>query len=624
MTVMTIRSENIKYNYDRLVIMVIMKKLPFYAGVDIPEGELDEYFCDRNQEYAEITDYLGSGGKRYIALVGKRRIGKSSLMVRCKSGLNEEVQRSILVRVEQVNPFTMSQFFYHLLREIEEGYRHSPMDKIKGAGKKLARSMKPNRVGANIGEIVTLWAAFDDELGNDKPLQELMKTTFKTIDEIGEEFGALVIMLDEFQRLFEFGTDFLWSLRGYMSNTEHASFLVSSSLVSFEDEITANEKQPFFNFFNVKEITELPEDEVRKFVAERFGKFDLTISNDAMDFMVLQSMCHPYYVQRLGLRCYELVKTQNLKSVTLNVIIQAYDDIISTGMPGHLTSEFYKVTGKMRDIVIIMARDGLERPKDIAGKLKIPENSIGGFLKKIEDRHGIIKKTERGRYVFTDAFLQEWIVRHHTLEDTRKTRIAVRDLRPFNSELVENYIRMLTESKLSLDNENRLIQSIRNEAYKIYSERMVDESHLPVVNTLVDFCCEGIEELDEKKQKEWLDILHLLSKAENILELIKDKYYDLLVRLYDGGFHESELVQILHVCGYFNDGAGEILKAIEIKDDKLFSTLVCQLDFTDPKLIKDKFNFIEELLQKLETLDPKTDNSLIEKIERLRNELENA
>ncbi len=100
--------------------MVGMYDLPFYAGEDIKEEDLEECFCDKKKEVKEIAQSNGSKAKQHAALVGKRRIGKSSLMVKCRHELRKGQVTSIFVRVEKVIPFTLENFFIHLLREVDD------------------------------------------------------------------------------------------------------------------------------------------------------------------------------------------------------------------------------------------------------------------------------------------------------------------------------------------------------------------------------------------------------------------------------------------------------------------------------------------------------------------------
>ena len=86
--------------------------LPFFAGEDIKEEDLEEYFCDREKETEEIVRVLGSQQKQHIALVDKRQIGKSSFMIKCKAELKKINVPSIFIKVDKVYPFNQGNFFY--------------------------------------------------------------------------------------------------------------------------------------------------------------------------------------------------------------------------------------------------------------------------------------------------------------------------------------------------------------------------------------------------------------------------------------------------------------------------------------------------------------------------------
>lgn len=598
--------------------MVRMYSLPFYAGEDIKEEILRDYFCDRELETKEIVQLLGAKEKHHIALVGKRRIGKSSLMLKCKSELEKKGMICVFIRVEKVYPFNLNNFFIHILTEIESCQKDF-IDRIKKIGKKMAKSVKPKKIGVDISGTISLWMEFNSNEDN-KQLPDLMKKTFNIIDYVGKKYGKIIIMLDEFQKTFEFGSDFLWSLRGSILDLNKSSFIVSSSLNSFEDEITKNKKQPFFNFFNLKRIEELPENEARVFIKQRFDLFGLNINEDALILFLNLTNCYPYYVQALGLKCYEIVNAEDLKIIDKGLVLRAYEYLFDI-LPQHLISEFGKLSGKMKDIVVIMALKGLERPRDIAEELNINLNTIGGFLSKIENRHGIIEKVERGKYKFSDNFLSEWIKRNHS-KDPVKINVGIEKEEPFNSELVDNYIDILKTTDLSSENINRLLQSIRNEAYKIYRKNEINKSELSTIENLIIFIHDYMKNKDNDIKEKMLDILYLLIQVPEASQLGRKICYDYFIEIYLSGWKSNDLVKILDAWGYFGDKIPEIMKVIDEKDNNLLDTIISRLDFSE---IRDKkFEIIKQLILKLESLKTEKDKSLISKIENLIRQLEIA
>ncbi len=103
--------------------MVGMYDLPSLRRGRHKEEDLEAYFCDREKEVKEIVQSLGSKAKQHAVLVGKGRIGKSSVMAKREHELRKSQITSILVRVEKVIPFTLENFFVHLLREVDDGPR---------------------------------------------------------------------------------------------------------------------------------------------------------------------------------------------------------------------------------------------------------------------------------------------------------------------------------------------------------------------------------------------------------------------------------------------------------------------------------------------------------------------
>ncbi len=598
--------------------MVRMYNIPFFAGEDIKEDILKEYFCDRELETKEIVRLLSIKVKQHIAIVGKRRIGKSSLMIKCKSELEKNQILCVFIRVEKVYPFNLNNFFIYLLNEIEN-CQNNFKERFKRVGKRIAKSIKPKKIGIDIPGTISLWMEFNTEKNN-KLFPDLMKETFNIIDKVGKKYGKIIIMLDEFQKIFEFGSDFLWSLRGSILDLKKVSFIVSSSLKSFEDEITTNKKQPFFNFFNLRKVKELPEDEVRYFVKHRFKLFGTNINEDALNLYINLTNCHPYYLQALGLKCYEIAKAEELKVIDRGLVLSAYEYIFDI-LPQHLISEFEKLTGKMKDIVVIMAMKGLERPRDIAEELSIDGRSIGAFLKKIENRHGVIETIERGKYKFVDNFLSEWIKRNYSTEmETIAIEIDKEEL--FNSELVNNYVDFLKTTAISLENINRLLLSLRNEAYKIYRKKEINKNDLSTIKNLVYFFYDYMKGKDNEIIEKILDIIYLLIQAPETSQLVKKICYNYFKEIYLKGERHKDLIKILDSWGYFGDRIPEMMKAIDEKDIQLLDTIISRLDFSEIK--EEKFEIIKQLFLKLESLDTEKDKSIISKIENLIRQLEIA
>lgn len=183
---------------------------------------------------------------------------------------------------------------------------------------------------------------------------------------------------------------------------------------------------------------------------------------------------------------------------------------------------------------------------------------------------------------------------------------------PFDSELVNNYVDMLKTMELSSESAYFLMQSISNEAYKVFHKREIDEENLPVIENLVEFACEFMKDKDENVMKRILNILILLTRAPQTLEVLQQTCFEYLKGLYEKGERHKDLVKILDACGHFGDRIDEIMKAIENREQELLDILVSRMDFEEIR--ENRFELIKELVAKMDALDPDKDKVIVDKI----------
>ncbi|RLF81170.1 hypothetical protein DRN44_06180 [Thermococci archaeon] len=243
---------------------------------------------------------------------------------------------------------------------------------------------------------------------------------------------------------------------------------------------------------------------------------------------------------------------------------------------------------------------------------------IGGSTKKLnfEDFFKIYVQ----KFLESLAVSSELIKKEEEKMHPIRVRVISGKEKPFNSELVNNYINILRTLKLSTKNIDRLLQSIRNEVLKVYSRRKINEEDLPAIKNLVAFACEFIKNTDEGMTKKIFGILYLLTKVPETLHIVKETCYDYLKEIYEHGKRYDDLVKILDACGFFGDRIDGIMKAIESRDQKLLDILVSRLDFAAVK--ERKFELIKELVLKTNSLDQERDKEIINKVFNLITQLE--
>ncbi len=376
-------------------------ELPYFAGKEIPEEYLDTYFFNRKKEIKELKWKLEREPALNFALYGQRRLGKTSLIEKLNQILREKCL-PILIKCEELLPLDELTFLQNLtIRLLEEYSKLDKLTKIKEGLKELAIRTK---VSLEIADI-TFWLQFGEKKIT---VKEAIDKCFELIDKIVlKSKRKIIIFLDEFQEIFNFGDKFLWTLRAKISSSK-ASFVVSSSWHRFKEEIT-NEKRPFFNFFETYEIKEASREDAREYLLKRAKKFNLKFETSILEKILDISECRPFYLQLLALKCYMLSVPK--KIVNQKIFEEAFKETIKN-IPAHLIASFALLKGRKKDVFVAVCLYNLKKPAEIAKKIDMePKNVIVILFRLIED--GIVKKIKQEYYV-SDNFLKEYVKLQYT------------------------------------------------------------------------------------------------------------------------------------------------------------------------------------------------------------------
>jgi len=391
---------------------------PFYAGKEVQEP----YFFNRINDIKELKRKITSSTPVNIALYGQRRIGKSSILRKLRNdfALSTEVI-PIMIRCEIVIPKTPENFARLIINSLrhltEDGHVFAPKNE-----EEILKRVKRRRVEYELssmdegGRTETLKATseFKDTI---EGFNLMMDVAFELIKEIQKTNEAkLVFLMDEFQELFSIGDDFLWALKGYISET-NASFIVSSSHHRFYEFLASDKNKPFFNFFNLKSILGIKHADAKKYIVERLKIVNKKINNEALKYVLTLSEGKPFYIQLLCSEAYDILLRKQEETINVEILKQAFDNIFISP-PNHIISSFKSLEGvKTQQVFITMCLHDLKTSTDIAEKLgNISASSVRQILNQLERLHGIIKKsrTKTNRFQVVDKFLKEWIKREYS------------------------------------------------------------------------------------------------------------------------------------------------------------------------------------------------------------------
>ena len=172
---------------------------PYYAGKEVT----GKYFFNRKNELEEAILLLTPKEAVNIAIVGSRRIGKTSFQLKAGEILREKNCLPILIKCETLFPQDPKNFFENLIKELLGELR-----KLEGKFGHIkdflsaSKEASLKKIGLDYDDI-SFWI----DLGKrEASLKEIMDKTFGVVEKISDKSDKkVVIFLDEFQSLYQFG-----------------------------------------------------------------------------------------------------------------------------------------------------------------------------------------------------------------------------------------------------------------------------------------------------------------------------------------------------------------------------------------------------------------------------------
>lgn len=391
-------------------------KVPFVVGKPVT----GVYFINRTDELSRMIDLLSavsSGATSNVALIGLRRTGKTSLFENVKLSLmsNEKI---VPVIFNCFGISTKARFSSAFMQEVTQSYIE------KQAGDRLYKerlvsflkkgweeiSKRVSDVDVSIAEL----AKFHVKLREPKVDEdELIEMALRYPQVVASSKNVyFVVMIDEFQDTFKWGDNFLKNFRRIVESQNRVAYAFSGSVTTVMKGLLYRKRSPFYRQLVEIEVGKLPTRPAREFVLSRLQKVGMKISNKGLDSVLEYSGGYPDYIQRLGLRLYQLGISQEKSSLDERDVTNAYEEMIQQ-LDGEFSTYFKGFTEFEREVLIALAH-GRTNPSSIAREIRKPITSLPQILTRLI-RHGIVEKYVERHYRISDSVFSDWVVRRYPL-----------------------------------------------------------------------------------------------------------------------------------------------------------------------------------------------------------------
>jgi AAA+ ATPase superfamily predicted ATPase len=390
--------------------------------VQIGRPALPDELVDRKDEVETILEKIRSKISYNLALIGYRRIGKSSILQKAADSLSKD-DKTVVVYFDIEKKLGDPKIFLTSLQSaIFEAY-------AKKLGRLGKAKIKASEIAAHITDILSSkkikgmgleirpGATPQDytmmpklEFGEkESAYMKMFETVFQTVNAIAEEY-KVVIILDEFQKIillkrYKGLKNILELFRGIVQERhKNVSFVVCGSHVHMLRSILFDGKSPLFQHFIEIPIGEMDEKNsmvlFNKYLEARGLDKNNKIAKDAFDLVGGQ----PYYLMALA-EAYNPKKRISdtlLDSLTSSVgALRLYVEYV-------LAEDVATAQGgpMLRSILVVLA--GSDAPMgytEIANTLGVRAPELVPYLNEL-GKTDLIIKTESG-YVVRDKLVRE-------------------------------------------------------------------------------------------------------------------------------------------------------------------------------------------------------------------------
>lgn len=389
-------------------------------------------FFNRARELKTLGSLVAEakgGVRRWLALVGHRKIGKTSLLMellrRSGAALPMPYVDCWEVRADPLQ--FLGRFLLVMVRttvrHLGAEARVGPIEVVDGPGlaTKSVQALARLR-SSSIDEAVLL----HESLASGRAASGTLRRIFDLPGRIAAETGGpVVVVLDEFQELdrlrrlrrFDDRVDDVFGLlRSLWQQQEGVSYVVAGSRLSTMRQIVESEKSAFFQHFEIVDVGPFAREDSLEMIRRTPGA-DAELSSSPTARRILDLLGdHPFYVRvvlreaapALGDASATLAeKEQAIKEVFEATLLQE-DGRLSLLMEGRYRS----VTGDSSTLEsVLRGFVDAARITDVATRLHVRTGAVSSAVKKLlgED---VIARLPDGRYGFTDPTFALWVRSH--------------------------------------------------------------------------------------------------------------------------------------------------------------------------------------------------------------------
>lgn len=364
--------------------------------------ETKELFCDREEELQFML--RGCNNQTDMTLISQRRMGKTGLIFRLFDEIKEVFPQTHTIYLDIFSSRNIDDF----IKLLAEATMKSFQPKTSVGDKLLVfiKSLRPQLTFDNITGDPQLQIAYHT-------LQEKEYTLRGLLEFLDSQNIRIVLAIDEFQQIRDYPEQNMEALlRTYIQQTHNLTFIFCGSKKHLMADIFANERKPFYSSTTFLRLKEIPEASYKHFIQFLFGKYQRTITDEALQFILEWTRRHTYYTQQL---CHSIFANGNIEVRLADVKI-ACEELMKQNETVYLQYR-QMLTSKQWNYLIAIAKEGHVHQitaSDFLKKYKIGSPSVSRRLADALCQKGLLNEDislDGVTYSIDDVFFSHWMER---------------------------------------------------------------------------------------------------------------------------------------------------------------------------------------------------------------------
>lgn len=355
------------------------------------------YFCDREQETADITRMLVNGNN--VALISPRRYGKTNLIRHCFA------QPEI---AEKYYTFVIDIYSTKSVADLVHRLGLSILEALKPLGRKAWEKF------ITVLSSVRSGISYDIS-GNPSWMMNIgdITTPTTTLEEIfyylEHADKPCIVAIDEFQQITHYGDERIEAtLRTHVQQCTNTHFIFSGSQRHLMGQMFTSPARPFYQSVSIYNLPLLPEDKYVEFCVRLFEEYGKHLSQDVPHALYERFGGVTYYMQRVMNELFSRTLTDGI--CTAENIEEAIHYIILTSASTY-EDLMYQLPEKQSLVLRAIAKEGkaqnLTSGKFIKRHGLLSASSVKSAVPALLDK-GLIT-SDKGVYQVYDKFLEIWL-----------------------------------------------------------------------------------------------------------------------------------------------------------------------------------------------------------------------